>query len=385
MIIAIAALIVVVAGVGYYATGKQPQTAGTTRAPASGETEERGSLGRISFKNPKKPPHYESNTPAHGAVLAGIPINVVIDFNFDVAKPSAITITSDGVEYGEGATVIDANRLTLRRAMRPDAPDGFYTVSYSACWPDQSCHDGSFQFAIDHSLQSGYKDLRGEKDVTVRLSQILFTPRDIIVNPGTKVTWVNDDEVEHYINTDSHPAHTYFPPQNSKLLAKGASFAQVFGEPGVYPYHCSAHVSMTASILVEAGEAVAMEDKYTGTVLAGKSAPLLDFTKADYDAALKSDKLIVLYFYANWCPICKAEFPIMQNAFNELSTNKAIGFRVNYNDDQTDNDEKNLAREFGVAYQHTKVFVKNGQRILKSPEGWDDKRYDTEINKALPK
>ena len=123
--------------------------------------------------------------------------------------------------------------------------------------------------------------------------------------------------------------------------------------------------------------------KYSGAVLAGKSAPLLDFTKTDYDAAVKSDKLVVLYFYANWCPICKAEFPVMQKTFNELGTDKVIGFRVNYNDDQTDADEKALAKQFGVAYQHTKVFVKNGERILKSPEGWDDKRYDMEINKAL--
>ena len=124
--------------------------------------------------------------------------------------------------------------------------------------------------------------------------------------------------------------------------------------------------------------------KYTGTVLAGKSAPLLDFNKADYDAALKSGKIIVLYFYANWCQICKNETAnALYPAFNELATDKVIGFRVNYNDNQTDNDEKNLAREFGVAYQHTKVFVKNAQRVLKSPEGWDKNRYLNEISKAL--
>ena len=123
--------------------------------------------------------------------------------------------------------------------------------------------------------------------------------------------------------------------------------------------------------------------KYSGAVLAGKSAPLLDFTKADYDAAVKTDKLVVLYFYANWCPICKAEFPVMQDAFNGLTTDKVVGFRVNYNDNETDSNEKSLAQQFGVAYQHTKVFVKNGNRILKSPEGWDQNRYTSEINKAL--
>jgi len=144
-----------------------------------------------------------------------------------------------------------------------------------------------------------------------------------------------------------------------------------------------AHTPEAATTLPDTTIAKTDKTIYVGTVLAGRPAPLLDFTKADYDAAVKSDKLIVLYFYANWCPTCKAEFPITRGAFDELTTDKAIGFRVNYNDDQTDDDEKNLAREFGVAYQHTKVFVKNGKRILKSPETWGDKRYDIEIDRAL--
>jgi len=122
---------------------------------------------------------------------------------------------------------------------------------------------------------------------------------------------------------------------------------------------------------------------YQGEVLAGTQTVLLDFTSRDYEAALATDKLIVLYFYANWCPICREEFPKMQSAFNELQTGEVIGFRVNYNDDQTDADERNLARQFGVAYQHTKVFLKNGERILKSPEEWDKNRYRNEIQNAL--
>lgn len=68
-------------------------------------------------------------------------------------------------------------------------------------------------------------------------------------------------------------------------------------------------------------------------------------------------------------------------SFSQPKLQIVIGFRVNYNDNQTDNDECNLAREFGVAYQHTKIFVKNGTRILKSPEGWNKDRYLIEINK----
>lgn len=123
---------------------------------------------------------------------------------------------------------------------------------------------------------------------------------------------------------------------------------------------------------------------YVGTVLAGSSAPLLDFTKRDYDAAFASEKLIVLYFYAEWCPVCKRETAeALHPAFNELSRQDVIGFRVNYNDGDMDTDEKALAREFGVAYQHTKIFLKDGKRVLKSPEGWDKERYLAEIAKTL--
>ena len=138
--------------------------------------------------------------------------------------------------------------------------------------------------------------------------------------------------------------------------------------------------------MMEKGDAM-MENgamiKFSGTVLAGTSAQLLDFNKADYDKAIASDKVVALYFYADWCPICKKEFPKMEAAFNELTTDKVVGFRVNYNDSDTDMDEENLARQFGVAYQHTKVFLKNGVRILKSPDTWDKNRYLSEINSAL--
>lgn len=204
------------------------------------------------FGNPKKPPHYESNTPAHGAILPAPPVNVVIDVNFDLAAPSAIRIEKDGKDYGSGPTIIDKNALAMRRAMDQGAPDGLYRVTYDACWPDRSCHEGRFEFALDRAKAPGYLDLRGQTEATVRLSEVQFSPMRVRVSRGTKVIWVNDEEIEHYVNTDSHPAHTYFPAQNSRLLKKGDTYSVTFESPGTYPYHCSAHAeAMTGEILVE--------------------------------------------------------------------------------------------------------------------------------------
>lgn len=137
------------------------------------------------------------------------------------------------------------------------------------------------------------------------------------------------------------------------------------------------------SLAASPAAAPAAAPVFTGIRLAGTSAPLLDFNPADFAAAQKSNKLIVLYFYANWCPECRVEFPKMQAAFNQITSDQVVGFRVNYNDNETDAAETALAREHGIAYQHTKVFVQADQQTLKSPETWETARYLAEINKAL--
>ena len=73
----------------------------------------------------------------------------------------------------------------------------------------------------------------------------------------------------------------------------------------------------------------------------------------------------------------------MYDAFDELTTDKVIGLRVNYKDGDTDDFEKQLAKQYGITYQHTKVFLKNGQQVLKSLEEWNTEKYLEEINKHI--
>ena len=129
--------------------------------------------------------------------------------------------------------------------------------------------------------------------------------------------------------------------------------------------------------VMEADDTIRQEDKmmddaaepisYSGARLAGAASPLLDFNQADYDAAIAAGKTVFLYFYANWCPTCAAEQPHLTGAFNELARNDVVGFRVNYRDDQTDASEVALARQHGVAYQHTKVVIKEARWCLNHP------------------
>lgn len=206
----------------------------------------------VHFALQKKAPRFKNSTPSHGSVVAGVPTNIVIDSSMNLVTGSTISVINDKKQYGTGQTAIDPLKLSMRRNVDPSAPDGMYTVNYKACHQDGKCYDGKFQFFIDRKKAEKFKDLRGQTEVTVKLSRISFKDHDIRVSHGTKVIWVNEDKVEHYVNTDAHTSHTYFPQQNSGLLMKGEMFSVTFDKPGIYPYHCSAHMpGMTGNILVE--------------------------------------------------------------------------------------------------------------------------------------
>ena len=122
---------------------------------------------------------------------------------------------------------------------------------------------------------------------------------------------------------------------------------------------------------------------YTGRVLAGTKAPFIIFNLPDYEKALKDNKVIVLDFFANWCPECRAEAPQLHAGFDALNSDKVIGFRVNYNDTDTDKDERDLAGKYAITFQHTKIIIKNGKEFSKSVITWDKETFLLEVNKAL--
>lgn len=73
----------------------------------------------------------------------------------------------------------------------------------------------------------------------------------------------------------------------------------------------------------------------------------------------------VLFFYASWCPTCRpADTDFRQNV-SKLPADVTI-VRVNYNDNDTDDQEKALAKKYEVGYQHTFVQIDaSGNKVSK--------------------
>ena len=78
-----------------------------------------------------------------------------------------------------------------------------------------------------------------------------------------------------------------------------------------------------------------------------------------------TDKRRVLYFYANWCPTCRPADANFQENMSRIPQDVTL-IRVNYNDTDTDAEEKGLANKYGITYQHTFVQIDtDGNEITK--------------------
>jgi plastocyanin len=78
----------------------------------------------------------------------------------------------------------------------------------------------------------------------VKIDNFSFTPPTLTVPTGTKVTWVNADDIPHTVVADDQGF-------KSKALDTDEVFTYTFDKPGTYSYFCSLHPKMTAKIVVQ--------------------------------------------------------------------------------------------------------------------------------------
>jgi plastocyanin len=81
------------------------------------------------------------------------------------------------------------------------------------------------------------------QEVQVGIKEFMFGPKELTVPVGTKVTWVNDDQIPHTVAE----THKVF---RSGALDTHDSFSWVFNTPGEYEYFCVLHPQMIGKIVV---------------------------------------------------------------------------------------------------------------------------------------
>jgi plastocyanin len=93
----------------------------------------------------------------------------------------------------------------------------------------------------DNGDDSGGSGGPGTNEVWIQGMQ--FKPSTITVTAGTTITWTNKDAVIHTVTSDPGVF-------DSGSINNNGTFSYTFSTAGTYPYHCTPHPSMTATVTV---------------------------------------------------------------------------------------------------------------------------------------
>ena len=82
-------------------------------------------------------------------------------------------------------------------------------------------------------------------ETTITIQKFAFTPKEITVEPGAKVVWINKDETPHTVSATDKSFL-------SKALDTDDNYEFTFANPGDFSYFCTLHPFMTGTVHVRA-------------------------------------------------------------------------------------------------------------------------------------
>lgn len=86
----------------------------------------------------------------------------------------------------------------------------------------------------------------------------------------------------------------------------------------------------------------------------------LPYDKSAFDKALAEGKPVIVDFFADWCPTCKTQKPLVRDLLNDPKMKDVTLFVADYDK------EKDLKRALRVSSQSTFVVFKGGKEVARS-------------------
>ena len=88
---------------------------------------------------------------------------------------------------------------------------------------------------------------------------------------------------------------------------------------------------------------------------------IIQVTSTNFDGlVLNSRKIVLVDFYADWCPPCKMLAPIIEEVASENTNENLIFVRINVDD------ESDLSNKYGIQSIPTLVLIKDGEEVNRS-------------------
>ncbi|HEY2847786.1 MAG TPA: cupredoxin family copper-binding protein [Pyrinomonadaceae bacterium] len=137
------------------------------------------------------------------------------------------------------------NKTTLRTTVTAIVLIGL-GLALAGCKTQEKEHvmTNSGRPAAATPAQSDASERPAKGEVQIVIENFAFSPADVTVAPGTKVTWINKDDAPH-------TATSVDKKFNSGGLDTDDKFSFMFNDKGEYQYICTLHPQMRATIKVK--------------------------------------------------------------------------------------------------------------------------------------
>ena len=84
------------------------------------------------------------------------------------------------------------------------------------------------------------------------------------------------------------------------------------------------------------------------------------YDQATFDALQKQGKPILVMIHADWCPVCRAQAPIVEKLLKEKDFRGITALRVDFDS------QKPIVRKFRAVRQSTLIVFKGGKELARS-------------------
>ena len=161
-------------------------------------------------------------------------------------SPSSITVVA-------GTTITWTNKDAVSHTVTSDA--GLFdsgSISSKGTYSYTFSTPGTYQYHCSiHTLMTSKVIVTSTPvaSVAVSIENMSFVPATITVAAGTTITWTNNDSMPHTVTSDTglFDSGTI---SGSGAYGAGGSYSYTFITAGTFPYHCTTHPMMTATVIV---------------------------------------------------------------------------------------------------------------------------------------